>query len=130
MMSNSKIRYAHLLQKVCEIRSDFGYAVKVLRCAGAEYLLLQWKCGDGWEACGLRLDPWECGSLYPTYDLEDKAYYVCALFSNGAHIPLPLILGDYCEIGALQKIALKVVSSRRSFLDALIDCAYYDNQAR
>ena len=109
---------------------DLKYAAKVLHCVlFSEYQFLDRRIdGENWEAIGLRLEP-QYGGLYPHFDLEDTPYYVCARFSNGRHIPLPLLAGEYeNDVGPLQRLALHAVRNRRVFQEALIDCAYYEHQ--
>lgn len=113
---------------VIRVVNDAKYAAKVIKCAFTRYVCLQWQNDDGWQACGLRLDPDDGGALYPDYDLESDPYFVCALFGNGAHVPLPLVIGEWDDIGILQRAALRLTQGARSFQGALVDCAYYANQ--
>ena len=110
---------------------DLGYAVKMIQSVCSGYFFLEYKSDGEWQPIGLRLEPHSIDGvhgLYPHFDLEDNPYYVCAVFANGRHIPLPIVLGDTEEIGPFQRLALRLLNQNKQMESARMDCAYYENQ--
>ena len=108
--------------RVHSVAQDTGYAVKVFSSVLSGYKGLQYRGGDWYNV--------------PDGELPDNPFYVCALFENGRHIPLPLILGTGKDCGRLQAGALKFVERRtgrgnrglwRAFYRALYECAWYEH---
>ena len=108
---------------------DIKYAIKVVQCVLSGYQFLEHKSDNNeWEPIGVRLAP-DGPALYPHFELEDWPHYVCAVFGNKRHIPLPLVLGDYeDDVGPWQRIALWLVKGSGEFREAQQDCAYYEHQ--
>lgn len=65
---------------------------------------------------------------------DDDPYYVCALFKNGRHIPLPILMdwgAEGCEAGyALQRAAIRLAGmiNRRSLRAARAACAAFEEE--
>lgn len=114
---------------------DVRYAIKTLSTVIHRYTWLETKEDGEWIPIGFKAEPtWnglEYGLKFHFDTAADDPYYVCARFTNGRHIPLPLVLGDYAEIGPLQSLALRLAwRCSREFRVAFIDCAYYEHQCR
>lgn len=94
------------------MKNDLYYAVKAFVSILSGYKTLQYRDYDG---------EWQ--------DIEgpnDHPYYVCALFNNGRHIPLPIIIYPL-NGGPLQAAAILLASiiNPLSFLRARRACKNY-----
>jgi len=97
---------------------DMRYAVKVVLSILSGYRGLQFNSDGEW----IDVDG----------DFPDDPYYICAVFENGRHIPLPLIIDDG-ECGPLQGAVLDFMARHarpsgllRGFYRALVACAWYE----
>ena len=81
-----------------EPQSDFDYAVKSFISArsGFERFEAKW-CGEWTEVCPGEFDD----------------YFVCAKFSDGKHIPLPILANWWPTKNRLQKIAIRMLGGGR-----------------
>lgn len=80
---------------------EIRYAVKSFYSILSGFVEWQTRVDDGWES----VDP--CDDLY-------DAYYVCALFRNGRHIPLPILENWDPNENRLQKLSIKLARSVKS----------------
>lgn len=100
-----------------QISKDLYYSIKSLRLLGAKFVALQECVNDGEESWWIDID--ERSTCPP--------YYVCALFDNGKHLPLPLVLGEKSEY-PMQNFILKILRSIGILRQAEKACLEYLNR--
>lgn len=87
------------------IAEKIYYATKSFFSILSGFVGWQEKFGDEWEDVDLRDYNDTAG------DGNGDAYYVCAKYNNGRHIPLPILFNwDWDDDNKLQKIAIKVAN--------------------
>ncbi len=123
------------MKKIKELFQDFLYAVKLIRGVISGFDGLQCKMGGKWTYICLTIvvQYTEAGrreASPPLYEVRDHPYYVCALWKDGTHTSLPIILGDGENIGDIQKSTRTMLEKAwwKNFEDAFMACAYYQNQ--
>ena len=93
---------------------DVKYAVKALGSVLSGYVRLEWHEPDGaWEPIGDQV--------------PDQPYYVCAVFRNHKHLPLPLVLGGRSEYPA-QNVVLATLRRLGLLRRAAADCRAYEGR--
>ena len=110
---NTMRLFRQIADKIQHVVADLRYSVKSVLSALSGFEKL--------EARGM----FEDRSMWYTPVLFDEpAYYVCARFLNGRHIPLPLVLGEPSEY-PLQNLVLKVLRRRGLLREAEMACLGY-----
>jgi hypothetical protein len=78
--------------------TEIKYAVKSFFSILSGYTGMEERCGDG---------EWVDASSAEIVD-GDEAYYVCASFNNGRHIPVPILADWVPDFNKLQKLAIRL----------------------
>lgn len=124
-----------MIQPLRFLLSDIGYSLKLLCGIASGFDGLQARRSSGWEYIGWRIaveygqDGKVCSFKSEFTELRDDPYYVCVVWKNRSHTPLPIVLGadgDY----PLQNRVVRRLWRRGSgeFHEARLACAYYDWQ--
>jgi hypothetical protein len=94
---------------------DIYYTIKAVRSVRSGFVELQ---------CRNSFGNWTSADEEYCYE---QPYYVCALFRNGRHLPLPLVLGDKSEY-PLQNAVLNRLRRKGLLRQAEIACQEYINR--
>lgn len=118
---------------------NIKHAAKLVRGVLAGYDGLQTHEAEGWEYVSFSSTAarnWD-GSYSGSVDfaLLNKPFYVCVVWKNGAHTPLPVILGDDSEYpvqkfvtGFFSWLWNKMPFCPDAWRAATMDCARYKDQ--
>ena len=110
------------------ILEELHYGIKLARGLLSGYDGLQHKTDDGWVYVEYTVKGKWDGTQDVVWDTPDYPYYVCPVWKNGSHTPLPF----FTERGGgyIQRAILWICDRvhPRAYMDALQDCAYYCNE--
>ena len=130
----------NIRERIAVLRTDLKYSLKLLRGVASGYDGLQYQFDGPWlyvpERVGWVRDEYgNYKSESQWLDFPDQPYYVCALWKDGSHTPLPIILGCQDDgAPSVQQFVVAVLESLAfrwhravSFGAAFEDCARYEH---